>query len=108
MLVRIIFALITFSSRSGSSGVTKQLESKDGFECGLDSLFHVSLGFCVRFFRLAILFLFVDLEIAFLIPFYVGGHFSTFSPEVHILRVSIVFLFLLLLLLVEKIMGGLS
>ena len=51
----------------------KVIESEEGFECGFDCFYKEKIRFCVRFIKLAILFLLIDLEISFLLPFFQKG-----------------------------------
>lgn len=78
------------------------------FECGFNPIRKKYLGFCVQFLNIAILFLLVDLEIALLIPFF----FNTYRLEKVFFRnriiSGIIILFLLILLVLEKLIGGLA
>ena len=79
-----------------------------GFECGFDLAYNAHMGFCVRFFNLAVLFLFVDLEIALLIPFLGEVSSSSISPLFFIIFLSTVLFFLGGVLLIELLFGGIK
>ena len=104
LLGGVILSLVLFRIKNRRGLLRKDRFS--GFECGFDQVYRLNRGFCVRFFNLAILFLFVDLEIALIIPFFRGCLPHLINPLLPTIILFRLFIFLLLILIVEILFGG--
>ena len=84
------------------------LEGLRAFECGFNAFNKKYLGFCVQFLNIAILFLLVDLEIALLLPFFFNCFFLEKFSYLTIGLINLIVFFLVVLLLLEWVFGGLN
>lgn len=81
-------------------------ECEEGFECGFDSFSKERMGFCVRFIKLAILFLLIDLEISLLLPFFQKGLLYVILGDKYLISLIVILVIILLILLLEWAGGG--
>ena len=85
-----------------------ELEKTRAFECGFNIIKKNFQGFSVTFLKIAILFLLVDLEIALLIPLFNKRGLLLKSINPLIFTIFFLSSFLIFLLVIEKIGGGLN
>nr|YP_009380091.1 NADH dehydrogenase subunit 3 [Archaphanostoma ylvae]ARS00894.1 NADH dehydrogenase subunit 3 [Archaphanostoma ylvae] len=101
-LVILLIGLLSFFLR-------EMKESIEAYECGFDPFSKMKSSFCIRFFNIAILYLLIDLEIALILPFFLKNIlFFNFASSWSVMVVSMLMFLLILLLLVEVWLGGLS
>lgn len=82
-------------------------ERREAYECGFDAFTKKKSGFCVRFFNIAILYLLIDLEIAFILPFFLKISLLSRVGSLTTLTIMSLISLLLILLLLEFFWGGL-
>merc|ERR1712011_1420 len=108
LLIILIISLIPqyrILNPSLSAGNQEKLRA---FECGFNIIDKNYQGFSITFLKVAILFLLVDLEIALLIPIFNKRGILLKSLTRLIKCIGVISLFLVGLLLVEKLSGSLS
>lgn len=106
LVVELITFVVAFFFLFRSENRGKRLEARDGFECGFDGFSKEKIGFCIRFIKLAILFLLIDLEISFFLPFFQKGYIHSIRVDYFYYSVIIILILILLILVCEYNGGG--
>ena len=84
-IVATLLGIVMFGLAKKVSPTRWDLEKLTAYECGYDAFGEARSPFDVGFYLVAILFLVFDLEVAYLIPWAVGGAVSGYAGLVAIL-----------------------
>nr|UMI39136.1 NADH dehydrogenase subunit 3 [Heterochaerus australis] len=108
LLILFILILIPQYRSLNNEVYSGELEKTSAFECGFNMMKKNFQGFSITFLKVAILFLLVDLEIALLIPLFNKSGLLLKKTFPMLSTVSLISVFLIFLLFIEKKSGGLN
>nr|AQQ72864.1 NADH dehydrogenase subunit 3 [Leipothrix sp. 1 XFX-2017] len=95
MCLLVLIFLLSVMFFLASSKMKMNFNSQTPFECGFSSYFYSRHSFSIHYFIITLIFLFLDLEICFLFPFFMEDLGSVSLASVTYVFVSVLLLGLL-------------